>query len=128
MRPERVLIATSNSGVHSCPLASLRPAAASYQPAISLRHVGSVEDSIILESCLLRRCSESDTMLNGTTMFTKPTLPMATVIVAIFVASSTRAGKHNEPAQPVTTVRVPKGGIQPQIAIDGKGVLHMVYF
>jgi len=62
-------------------------------------------------------------------MFVKPTLAAtATVIVAIFIASPTRAGKRNEPVQPVTTVRVPNGGIQPQIAIDGKGILHMVYF
>lgn len=28
----------------------------------------------------------------------------------------------------VTLVRVPNGGIQPQAAVDGKGVVHMVYF
>jgi hypothetical protein len=28
----------------------------------------------------------------------------------------------------VTFVRVPNGGIQPQVAVDGKGVVHMVYF
>ena len=61
-------------------------------------------------------------------MFAKCTLAMAVIIAAIFMASPTRAGKPNEPAQRVTTVRVPNGGIQPQIAIDGKGVLHMVYF
>ena len=39
-----------------------------------------------------------------------------------------RAGKREERPAPVTTVRVPGGGIQPQIAVDAKGVLHMIYF
>src|ERR1700693_1061625 len=54
---------------------------------------------------------------------------LAATIVAVFlVASPTRAGKNEERVPPVNTVRVPNGGIQPQIAIDAKGVLHMVYF
>jgi hypothetical protein len=53
----------------------------------------------------------------------------AYVIVAlVFVAAPTRAGKRNERVPPVITVRVPNAGIQPQIAIDYGGVLHMVYF
>ena len=28
----------------------------------------------------------------------------------------------------VTLLRIPNGGIQPQVAVDGKGVVHMVYF
>jgi len=39
-----------------------------------------------------------------------------------------RAGKREERATSVSTVRVPGGGIQPQIALDSKGVVHMVYF
>jgi hypothetical protein len=54
---------------------------------------------------------------------------IAMVILAlVFVAAPTRAGKTNARVQPVSTVRVPNSGIQPQIAIDDKGVLHMVYF
>ncbi len=46
----------------------------------------------------------------------------------VFIASPTNAAKRNQAVQPVSTVRVPNGGIQPQIAIDDQGVLHMVYF
>lgn len=28
----------------------------------------------------------------------------------------------------VTTLRVPNGGIQPQVVVDGKGAVHMIYF
>jgi hypothetical protein len=49
-------------------------------------------------------------------------------VALLFIASPTRAGKSNERVQPVSTVRVPNHGIQPQIAIDEKGVVHMVYF
>ena len=28
----------------------------------------------------------------------------------------------------VGTLRVPEGGIQPQVIVDGKGVVHMIYF
>jgi hypothetical protein len=63
-------------------------------------------------------------------MFIRPSLAGAVfaVIALMFVASPTRAGKRSDLVQSVNTVRVPNGGIQPQIAIDGKGVLHMVYF
>lgn len=61
-----------------------------------------------------------------------PRLTWAAVAYAIsalvFVAAPTRASKTNDRLQPVSTVRVPNGGIQPQIAIDDKGVLHLVYF
>jgi len=50
------------------------------------------------------------------------------VVALLLVASPARAGKRNEPAQQVSTVRVPNGGIQPQIGIDDRGLLHMVYF
>ncbi len=29
---------------------------------------------------------------------------------------------------PVTLMRLPPGGIQPQVAIDGKGAVHVLYF
>ena len=58
------------------------------------------------------------------------TWPAATyaILALVLVVSPTRAGKTNDRIQPVSTVRVPNGGIQPQIAIDDQGVLHMVYF
>ena len=51
----------------------------------------------------------------------------AMVALASLVAP-TQAGKRDEHVPPVSTVRVPHAGIQPQIAIDDRGVLHMVYF
>jgi len=50
------------------------------------------------------------------------------IAALIFVAAPTRAGKPSQPVPLVNTVRVPNGGIQPQIAVDDQGVLHMVYF
>ncbi|MDQ3813673.1 MAG: glycoside hydrolase [Armatimonadota bacterium] len=32
------------------------------------------------------------------------------------------------PAPRVMTMRVPEGGLQPQVAVDGKGVVHMIYY
>jgi hypothetical protein len=49
-------------------------------------------------------------------------------VALAFVVAPTRAGKRDERFPPVSTVRVPNAGIQPQIAIDESGVLHMVYF
>src|SRR6202161_1847908 len=62
--------------------------------------------------------------------FARRTLVAAAyLIVALtFLAASTRAGKRNERVSHVVTVRVPNAGIQPQVAIDDRGVLHLVYF
>ena len=49
------------------------------------------------------------------------------IVALVFVAAPTRAGKGKS-VPPVIAVRVPNAGIQPQIAVDDKGVLHMVYF
>src|ERR1700686_4656580 len=40
------------------------------------------------------------------------------IAALLFAAAPTQAGKRNEQVQLVSTVRVPNGGIQPQIAID----------
>src|SRR5437763_4357251 len=47
-------------------------------------------------------------------------LKMAAVIL-LAAAPAARAGK-------VTLLRVPDRGIQPQAAVDGKGVVHLIYF
>lgn len=47
-----------------------------------------------------------------------------TTMVCLLLAASSLAAEG--PA--VRTVRVPDGGIQPQIAVDNKGVVHMIYF
>src|SRR5579864_3492496 len=48
---------------------------------------------------------------------------------ALFVAV-TALGQAGEigPSQKVTIERVPDGGIQPQVAVDAKGVVHMLYY
>lgn len=51
-----------------------------------------------------------------------------TILTLAICAWPTRAGKNPGTAPPVTTVRVPNGGIQPQVALDHQGVLHMVYY
>lgn len=35
---------------------------------------------------------------------------------------------YGQSSAPVVTMRVPQGGIQPQVAVDEKGVVHMIYF
>jgi hypothetical protein len=64
------------------------------------------------------------------TEFARLTSPAAisAILALIFVVCPTRAGKRDDTVPPVSTVRVPNGGIQPQVAIDGKGILHLVYF
>jgi len=53
----------------------------------------------------------------------------ASVVAAlVLIAVPTRGGKRSEGVPPVIALRVPDAGIQPQIAIDGRGVVHMVYF
>lgn len=44
------------------------------------------------------------------------------------IVPSIRAAKREDRLPVVNTVRVPGGGIQPQVALDAKGVLHMIYF
>src|ERR1700730_4186156 len=62
--------------------------------------------------------------------FPRPTwaATTASIMALALIVSPTRAAKRNEAVQPVSMIRVPNGGIQPQTAIDDKGVLHMLYF
>ena len=56
-------------------------------------------------------------------------LAVALVVLGLAVAArSVSAAGKAEPLARVTTLRVPHGGIQPQIALDSNGVVHMVYF
>jgi hypothetical protein len=41
--------------------------------------------------------------------------------------SAEKSAKEERPAE-VTTLRVPDKGIQPQVAVDGKGTVHLIYF
>ena len=49
------------------------------------------------------------------------------MLALVWFAPAGRAARTVSPV-PVRIVRVPNGGIQPQIAMDAAGVLHMVYF
>lgn len=53
------------------------------------------------------------------------------IILAVSAASIARADEQTlgaEHACKVKRLRVPNKGIQPQVVVDGKGVLHMIYF
>jgi hypothetical protein len=61
----------------------------------------------------------------------KPFIPTSVALGALalaLVAPLTPAGKKDERLPSVTMLRVPQGGIQPQLAVDSKGVIHMIYF
>ena len=51
-------------------------------------------------------------------------LSLAALMVLVFLSGSSRPAG----TEPVTLLRVPTGGIQPQIAVDSGGVVHVAYF
>jgi hypothetical protein len=53
---------------------------------------------------------------------------MTLFVVVLTLALPVVPMVHAEAATKVTLARVPDGGIQPQCAVDGKGVLHLIYF
>src|SRR4051812_15447815 len=54
-------------------------------------------------------------------------VPVALFLGALAFGASGSAAPP-EVGDRVTTVRVPNDGIQPQVAVDGKGVVHLLYF
>jgi hypothetical protein len=52
----------------------------------------------------------------------------AVLALAIVVQAGPKAEEEGDGAPRVTTVRVPNGGIQPQITVDSKGILHLIYY
>lgn len=50
-------------------------------------------------------------------------LPFLLPLTALFAATPTAKLSHD-----VTLMRVPEGGIQPQVAVDAKGIVHMIYY
>jgi hypothetical protein len=62
--------------------------------------------------------------------FAKRTLTIAVLgLLAIALLAGPRTGvARTDHMNSVSTIRVPNGGIQPQVMVDGKGVLHMVYY
>lgn len=53
---------------------------------------------------------------------------LALALVAGPGCSSVDAASASEPAKKVTIVRVPDGGLQPQVEVDAQGVVHLVYY
>src|SRR5919201_3874868 len=51
--------------------------------------------------------------------------PLTALLVSIVLGLT--KGPFSDPATAVQLVRVPNGGIQPDVAIDAAGVVHMVY-
>jgi hypothetical protein len=51
----------------------------------------------------------------------------AVLCLALLPAAGLLPGASGPPRR-VAVLRVPQGGIQPQVAVDGKGVVHMIYF
>ena len=50
---------------------------------------------------------------------------------ALFAGTSctiVNAGPASKPAEKVTLIRVPDGGLQPQVAVDTQGIVHLVYY
>ena len=50
------------------------------------------------------------------------------IVTIVFFASIAAQRPQTRSSDQVTMLRVPHGGIQPQVAIDEKGTLHLVYF
>jgi len=48
-------------------------------------------------------------------------------IVALTLAGKTHWAQR-EKGQDVKVIRVPNEGIQPQVAVDSRGILHLIYF
>src|SRR5262249_50853943 len=51
----------------------------------------------------------------------------AVLAVAVLAADEPGPARAEQPGS-VTLLRTPDKGIQPQVVVDGKGVVHMVYF
>lgn len=51
-------------------------------------------------------------------------------LILVTAAAALGAGSDARAEQPakVTLLRVPNQGIQPQVAVDGKGIVHLIYF
>src|SRR5262249_50166430 len=54
------------------------------------------------------------------------TLVLAPIIGGLCV--STAAPHASGTSSAVTLVRVPNGGIQPEVVVDARGVMHLLYF
>ena len=52
----------------------------------------------------------------------------STAVRAVLIGAAAALATLDAQVPPVTLVRLPDGGIQPQVAVDSKGTAHVVYF
>src|SRR5689334_17991691 len=50
------------------------------------------------------------------------------VLVALGVLAIHASAAEIDPSHKVNLMRVPNGGIQPQVAVDAAGAVHMIYY
>ncbi len=69
-------------------------------------------------------------MLNQSLLVKNKSLALfgGTVILFLGIVSAVAVGNTRVVREEVTLMRTPNGGIQPQVAVDQKGVLHLIYF
>ncbi len=69
-------------------------------------------------------------MLNQSLLVKSKSLALfgGTVILMLAIVSAVGVGNTPVVREEVTLIRTPNGGIQPQVAVDQKGVLHLIYF
>src|SRR5260370_33939297 len=57
-----------------------------------------------------------------------PRIRWQLLLAAICVVPVHAGAPEIDPSRKVTLMRVPNGGIQPQVAVDAAGAVHMVYY
>jgi len=69
-------------------------------------------------------------MLNQSLLVRNKSLALfgGTVILFLGIVSAVAVGNTRVIRSEVTLMRTPNDGIQPQVAVDQKGVLHLIYF
>src|SRR5262245_43348695 len=55
-------------------------------------------------------------------------LLLGVILLACHALAAPDEPQKVEPAAKVTLLRVPDRGIQPQLAVDAKGIVHLIYF
>src|SRR5439155_17032742 len=75
-------------------------------------------------------CKESRAQRRNARQVNAKRLARTSWVFLVFglIAAASDPAMAAEPAGKVTTLRVPHGGIQPQLAVDDKGTIHLIYF
>src|SRR5262245_26983337 len=61
-------------------------------------------------------------------MKTRTLLAAIGILLSVGLVAGRPEPRAAEPADRVTLLRVPQGGIQPQVAVDAHGTVHLVYY